>query len=189
MPEWSSRATPVNLQVAEGLRRRDSATLARLHADYGPTVMGFLVRALPDRATAEDVFQAVFLQVWQRGGTYDPSRGSPLSWIMTIARSRAIDHLRRLIPEPHDPTGHALSTLAGHGDPASDVDALVEQWRLAHLLAQLPEEERAMLRRRFYDGRSQREIADETGVPLGTVKMRMVQGLTRLRTMIEAEGP
>jgi RNA polymerase sigma-70 factor (ECF subfamily) len=174
-------------QLADGLRRRDSDAIARLHAECGSTVLGFLVRTLRDRATAEDVFQQVFLEAWERGPSYDPGRGSPLTWIMTIARSRAIDQLRRRVPEPRDPAG-SLALLEGEADPAAGVDALVEHWRMAHLLGRLPEDEADLLRRRFYGGRSQREIAADTGIALGTVKMRMVQALTRLRELMDEEG-
>jgi RNA polymerase sigma-70 factor (ECF subfamily) len=105
---------------------------------------------------------------------------------MTIARSRAVDQLRRRVPEPRDPSG-SLALLEGEADPRADLDALVEQWRVAHLLGQLPDEEADLLRRRFYGGRSQREIAEETGIPLGTVKMRMVHALGRLRGLIDEE--
>ena len=173
-------------RLADGLRRRDPAALTELHATCGRTVMGFLVRTLRDRAAAEDVFQQVFLEAWQRGAAYDPDRGPPLAWLMAIARSRAIDHLRRRVPEPRDPAG-ALAVLEGETDPAASVDALVEQWRFAHLLGRLPEQEADLLRRRFYGGLTQREIAEATGIPLGTVKMRMVQALARLRDMIDDE--
>jgi len=173
-------------QLTEGLRRRDPDAIARLHAEYGRTVLGFLVRTLRDRATAEDVFQQVFLEAWERGPAYDPGRGSPLTWLMTIARSRAIDQLRRRVPEPRDPAG-SLALLEGEADPEAGLDALVEQWRMAHLLGRLTAEQADVLRRRFYGGRSQREIAAETGIPLGTVKMRMVQALARLRELIDEE--
>ena len=77
--------------------------------------MGFLVRALRDRASAEDVFQQVFLEAWQRGPAYDPGRASPLTWVMAIARSRAIDQLRKRVPEPRDPAG-SLALLEGEGE-------------------------------------------------------------------------
>jgi len=173
-------------RLAEGLRRRDPAAIAELHAACGRTVMGFLVRTLGDRGAAEDVFQQVFLEAWQRGGAYDPERAAPLTWVMAITRSRAIDQLRRRVPEPHDPTG-SVALFEGAADPGGGVDALLEQWRLAQLLEQLHDEEADVLRRRFYGGASQREIADATGIPLGTVKMRMTQGLGRLRDMIDAE--
>ena len=127
--------------------------------------------------------QQVFLEVWQRGPDYDPRRGSPLAWVMAIARSRAIDHLRRRIPEPRDPAG--APDERPHGD--FELDELLERWRLAALLGALPAQEADVLRRRFYEGRSQAEIAADTGVPLGTVKSRMVAGLARLREALDRE--
>ena len=170
-------------RLAARLRRRDPQALRDLHADLGASVFGFLRHALGDRGTAEDVMQQVFLEVWQRGPDYDPRRGSPLAWVMTIARSRAIDHLRRRIPEPRDPAGAADEDP--HGD--FELDELLERWRLAALLGRLPVQEADVLRRRFYEGRSQAEIAAETGVPLGTVKSRMVAGLARLREALDQE--
>ena len=173
-------------QLADGLRRRDADAIARLYAECGRTVLGFLIRTLRDRATAEDVFQQVFLEAWERGPSYDPHRGSPLTWLMTIARSRAIDQLRRRVPEPRDPAG-SLAFLEGEADPEEGIDALAEQWRMAYFLGRLPAEQADLLRRRFYGGRSQSEIAAETGIPLGTVKMRMVQALARLRELMDEE--
>ena len=121
--------------------------------------MGFLVRALGDRGAAEDVFQQVFLEAWQRGAAYDPERAAPLTWIMAITRSRAIDHLRRRVPEPRDPAGSLALLEAEAGSRRRSTDALLEQWRLAHLLGRLPDEEADVLRRRFYGDASQREIA------------------------------
>ena len=179
-------ASSADQRLAVRLRQGDPAALSELHAAYGRTVLGFLVRALGDRASAEDVFQQVFLEAWQRGPAYDPDRAAPLTWLMSIARSRAIDDLRRRVPEPRDPAG-TLALLDAEADPVSTLDALAEQWRFTHLLGLLPDEEADVLRRRFYSGLSQREIAAATGIPLGTVKMRMVQALRRLRELIEAE--
>ena len=169
-------------RLAAALRRGERDALERLHGDHGDAVFGLLLATLKDRPAAEDVFQQVMMEAWQRAGRFDPARGSMRTWLLTIARSRAIDHLRRRVPEPRDPAD-ALQ----HGDEHA-VDALLEQWRFAALLERLPDEEHDMLRRRFYEGRSQTEIAADTGVPLGTVKMRMTQGLGRLREMIEAGG-
>ena len=102
---------------------------------------------------------------------------------MVIARSRAIDHLRRRIPEPRDPIGG----IAVFDEGDDYVDELLEHWRMAHLLRCLPDEEADLLRRRFYEDRTQAEIAAETGIPLGTVKSRMASGLRRLAAELEAE--
>ena len=171
--------------LAKKLRKRDHLTLERLYDEYAPTVLGYLINTVGDRGAAEDVHQQVFLEVWQRAPSYDPERASVLTWIMTIARSRAIDELRRRRPEPHDPTEGFEQ--AEEADPDRSPDALVERWRIAHLLSLLRPEEAELLRMRFYEGLSQSEIAERTEIPLGTVKMRMVTALRRMRDLIEEE--
>jgi RNA polymerase sigma-70 factor, ECF subfamily len=105
---------------------------------------------------------------------------------MGIARSRAIDHLRKRIPEPHDPQGPGGALMREDEDPSQSPETLVERWRLAVLMAQLPDDEARILRMRFHEGFSQSEIAERTGIPLGTVKTYMVRGLRRLRELMEA---
>lgn len=175
-------------RFARGLARGDTTVLDKVHAEYGPTVLGYLINVLGDRGTAEDVHQQVFLEVWQRGKSYDPSRASVLTWIMTIARSRAIDELRRRRPEPKDPSESPALAHAADTDPESSPDALVERWRVAHLLSRLRSEEAELLRMRFFEGLSQTEISERTGIALGTVKSRMVAAMERLRDLIEEEG-
>ena len=100
------------------------------------------------------------------------------------------DH--RAQPRDRSPApARARAARPAAADPRTveaEADALLERWRIAQLLGRLPEDERALLRMRFYDELSQSEISAATGIPLGTVKARMVRGLTRLREMIEAEG-
>jgi RNA polymerase sigma-70 factor, ECF subfamily len=169
-------------RLAARLRAGDTDALAAAYDAYGAATFGLLLRMLGDRAAAEDVQQQVFTEVWRRARDYDPRRAGLLTWVLTIARSRAVDHLRRRVPEPRDPQ------LPDGRTVEAEADALLERWRLAQLLGRLPEDERALLRLRFYDERSQSEISAATGIPIGTVKARMVRGLTRLREMIEAEG-
>lgn len=168
------------------LRERAPQAMALVMEAHGRTVLGFLTRLLGDSATAEDVLQQVLLEVWQRAADFDPDRAGLLTWVLTIARSRAIDELRRRVPEPIDPTGVTLQAeAAGQGD--TEIDQLLEQWRIAGLLARLPREEAHLLRLRFYEGLTQTEIADTTGIALGTVKARMVKGLCQLRSLLELE--
>lgn len=169
-------------RLAAGLRRRDPAAIEAVYARHAPGVLGFLVRALPDRATAEDVLQEVFLEAWRRADGFDPSRASLSTWLLVIARSRAVDQLRRRVPEPRDHTDPTVPELQ---DPESAVDDLLGQWRFAELLSRLSEEEARILRMRFHLGLSQSEIQRETGLPLGTVKTRMNRALERLRHLVE----
>lgn len=173
-------------RLALELRARRDGSLEDVYERFGRPTFGLLVQMLGDRGLAEDVQQEVFLEVWKRAHQYDPSRSGLLTWIMTIARSRAIDALRKRTPEPQDPDRAAR--LADREDEAGSADALIERWQVAHMLRRIPADEAELLRLRFYEDRSQREIAEAVGMPLGTVKMRMVSALRRLRALMDEEG-
>lgn len=173
-----------NRRLVAMLGAGDPVAIGLVEERFGRLLSGFLGEALPDRAIAEDVKQQVLLEVWRRGAEYDPERAGLLTWIMTIARSRAIDELRRRRPEPVDPT----ELQAGGGQAEPEVERMLERWRLADLLDKIPREEAIALRLRFYDELAQTEIAERTGVPLGTVKTRMVRGLARLRDLMLEEA-
>jgi RNA polymerase sigma-70 factor (ECF subfamily) len=170
-------------RLASRLRKRDESVMTEIYEQFGRLTYGYLTRTIGDAAQAEDVQQQVFLEVWQRGPTFDPARASMATWIMTIARSRAVDYLRKRVPEPRDPAGSVA--VLDEQRAADPVDELHEQWRLAALLAELPREEAEVLRMRFHLNLSQSEIAERTGIALGTVKTRMARALERLRTELE----
>ena len=169
-------------RLLAALAARDPGASRSVHEQYGAAVFGYLLHMLRDRATAEDVFQQVMTEVWQRGPAYDAGRGSLATWILTIARSRAIDELRRRRPAPLDPADIPAEAV----EPSQD--ARIDRWVVAHLLRRLPVEERRLLELRFYAGLSQTEIAARTGTSLGTIKTRMVRGLERLRLLMDEEG-
>ena len=176
-------------RLLSGLRRRDPDALAQAHRDYGGAVLGYLRRMLGDPASAEDIHQEVFLEVWRRGPSFDPARSSLGTWILLIARSRAIDHLRKRVPEPRDPLRPGgFAPGEADQDPETSPDALVERWGMAMRLGRLPEHEATVLRMRFHEGLSQSEISERTGVALGTVKTHMVRALRRLHAMVDEEG-
>ncbi len=173
-------------EAALALRDRRPEALALVMQAYGRTIMGYLTQLLRDRATAEDVLQQVLLEVWQRGPSYDPERAGLLTWVLMIAKSRALDERRRRVPEPVDPSTvaePAALTRASEGDP----ERMLERWRIAALLERLPRDEASLLRLRFYDDLTQTEIAARTGISVGTIKTRMVNGLAQLRDLLEAE--
>jgi RNA polymerase sigma-70 factor, ECF subfamily len=175
--------SPSELRIAAGLRRRDPEAVRALYAEYGASAFALLHDTIGDRSAAEDVFQQVLLEAWQRSPTYDPTRASLRTWLSTIARSRAIDHLRRRVPEPRDPT-FATAGVAIE-EPAADV---VDRMAVDGLLERLAPEEAEVVRLRVLFGLSQRQIARLTGIPLGTVKSRTASALRHLRTMLDEEG-
>lgn len=181
-----TRASRRERVLARRLRRQDPTVMDELYAEYGRASFGVLLGALRDRELAEDVQQVVFAEVWRRGPSYDPARAGLLTWILTIARSRAIDQLRRRVPEPVAPDAVELLLDGRAGD--EDQERAIDRWAVRSLLAQLSDEQQEVLRMRFYDELSQTEIAERLGVPLGTVKARMLRGLKRLRALMDEEA-
>ncbi len=174
------QSTVAEHQLADRLARGDAEAMRDVYERFGGATFGFLLRTLRDRPTAEDVQQQVYLDVWRAASSYDSTRAGLLTWIMSIARNRAIDHKRRRIPVP---SGDLLAEE--REDAAIDTaETLAERWRISGLLGRLHPEEREVLRLRFYEDLTQREISNRMGMPLGTVKMRMVGGLGRLRELI-----
>jgi RNA polymerase sigma-70 factor (ECF subfamily) len=180
-----SAPSATELRIAAGLRRRDPDAVRALYAEYGPGALALLHDAIRDRAAAEDVYQQVLLEAWLRGRSFDPARASLRTWLATIARSRAIDHLRHRVPEPHDPSGAYADGRRLGGDACEPVAQLVDRVTLEQLMGRLTPEETEVVRLRWQVGLSQRQIAAHTGVPLGTVKSRTASALRRLRAMLE----
>jgi RNA polymerase sigma-70 factor, ECF subfamily len=170
------------IALAAQLRAGNEAAIASFEALYGRVLTGFLRDSLGERGAAEDVRQQVLLEIWRRGPEYDQARASVLTWALMIARSRAADERRRRRPEPIDPISVEADAVS-----ETELDHLLERWRLAGYLERIPADEAAILRMRFYEGLPQSEIAKRSETPLGTVKTRMVRGLARLREMIAEE--
>lgn len=186
VPSRLRRAEPDEPRLLRQLAQRDPDVAATIQSAYGRILLGYLRQLLDDGGAAEDVLQQVLLEAWQRGASFDPARASVLTWLMTIARSRAIDVLRRRVPEPHDPA-LATALLDREGAVEDHAGALAERWQLAYLLSKLPSDHADLLRMRFELAMSQTEIAEQTGIPLGTVKTRMVRALEQLRGLMEQE--
>ena len=153
----------------------DSRAVEDVYAALGPRVLSYMRRRVP-YDEAEDVLQRVFFEVWRSRDRFDPGR-SLEAWVFAIARRRAIDHLRR----PHHVTVpiELVRDLAG-ADGRETADSLVWAREVHRCLDRLPAEQRQVLQLAYFGGRTQVEIADQLGLPLGTVKARMFRGLRRM---------
>jgi RNA polymerase sigma-70 factor (ECF subfamily) len=144
---------------------------------HGDLVYGFCTRTL-DRHRAHDATQEVFITAWRRREHFDPERGSLAGWLMGIARHKVLGVLRSEGRHPLPIEAPADRTGPGSED---HVDRVADRLLVAHALSALPERSRAAVSLSFMEGRTHEEIAEELGLPLGTVKSDIRRGLERLR--------
>ena len=172
--------------IAEGR----SGALGALYDRYGGPSYSLALRILGDREAAEEVVQDSFVAVWRSAKTFNPGNGRLYSWLLKITRNRAIDELRRRRSPVRNPNVSGRS-FEGEADPAQDQEA-PQAARAAELrsmvggaLEGLPRDQREVLEMAYMRGWSQREIAQRTGIPLGTVKTRTRLALKKLRNVLE----
>ncbi|MEG3439011.1 sigma-70 family RNA polymerase sigma factor [Pannus brasiliensis CCIBt3594] len=180
-----TRATDSDREVIQDLFSGDRSALGILYDRYGEAVYRLSLRITGNAHEAEDLTQEVFLAFW-RGATYDADRGSVLVFLLTLTRSRAINHLRQsrsrgqILRGWLDRTEYSPSPLPM--DRAS-LDELSD--RLAKALHSLPENQREILEMAYFDGLSQSEITERLQIPLGTVKTRSRRGLLKLKQLLQ----
>ncbi len=169
--DWAALVKRVHLE-------KDRTAFAAIFEHFAPRVKAFLIRSGSGPSVAEECTQEVMATLWQKAHLFDPSRASVSTWIYTIARNKKIDVLRRQRrPEPEDlPWGPEQEP-----DLADVVTLQQESDRLAKALADLPEKQRILIEKAYFGELSHSEIAEETGLPLGTIKSRIRLALERLR--------
>lgn len=159
------------------VRRGDEHAMATLYDRYSKIVYSVALRVLRDPASAEDILQEIFLQVWRNPEQYVAVRGSLGGWLTVVTRNRSIDALRRKKPlETIDDI-----SLASQYDLAVDAERNTMSEKARAVIYKLPVEQRKTLEMAFFDGLTHSEIAEMTGDPLGTVKTRIRSALTTLR--------
>jgi RNA polymerase sigma-70 factor (ECF subfamily) len=173
-------------ELVQNVAGGDQQALASLYDATSRTVYGLLLRIIPDAGAAEEVLLDVYAQAWRQAASFDERRGSPMAWLTTIARSRALDRLRRGRTErEHTEPLDSVAWTASSGD---DVEGGVlegeQRATVRAALAELSEEQREVIELAYYGGYSQSEIAAAKGLPLGTVKTRTRLGLMRLRELL-----
>ena len=179
----SSRSELDELLTRVG-RYKDKTAFATLFSYFAPRIKSFLLRLGTDMSTAEELSQEAMIMVWRRAETFDPSQAGASTWIFTIARNKRIDRLRkdgRPLPDMLDPAMMPEQ-------PETGLDAVnrnEEEDKLRQAMKKLPEEQAKMIFAAYYEEKSHREIAEESGLPLGTVKSRIRLALTRLRANLD----
>ena len=165
----------------------DPRALEELYARIAPRLLGCLVRILRERDRAEEALQDVFVQIWQRAGQFDPSRGQPFAWLTSMARYRAIDLVRARRPVRPFADGEAENLTSDDAPgPAEELAIAQSNAALDRCLERLAEPQRKSVNLAFYGGLTHDEVAAALGSPLGTVKSWIRRGLESLRECLAA---
>ncbi|WP_191966863.1 ECF RNA polymerase sigma factor SigK [Microbacterium testaceum] len=160
----------------------DRVAFAELYDSLSARAFGLILRVLVDRSQSEEVLQEVFLEIWQSAGRFTPNRGQGRSWVLTIAHRRAVDRVRSSQSSADRDVRAGFRDMDVAYDAVSEkVELKMEGRRVVDALAALPEAQKEALTLAYFGGYSQSEIATLVGAPLGTVKTRMRDGLSRLR--------
>jgi RNA polymerase sigma-70 factor (ECF subfamily) len=182
--EMKERLARLAAAVAE---RRDQTAFAELFDYFAPRIKSYLLRLGMEAGQAEELTQEVMIVLWHKAALFDPVKSSLSTWLFRIARNRRIDVFRR-----------DKSALLDADDPAlqpsqpESADEIVEaeerDERVRKAMLDLPEEQAVLVRQAFFLGRSHSQIAEDTGLPLGTVKSRIRLAFSRLRRSLEEDG-
>ncbi|GIW05080.1 MAG: DNA-directed RNA polymerase sigma-70 factor [Thermomicrobiales bacterium] len=173
----------------------DARALEVLYDRYARVVYSFALRIVGDPSLAEELLQEVFFRAWQQGGAFRASRGSFITWLLSITHNLAIDELRKRRRRPqraeNNTNEDTEQLLPEMPDESQDVEE--EVWlaslrdRIADALASLPPAQREAIELAYFQGLTQREIAERLGEPLGTIKTRMRLGMQKLREQLSHE--
>jgi RNA polymerase sigma-70 factor (ECF subfamily) len=178
------QAQTTDVDILRSIARGDEQALSALYDRYRLILFGLILRILHSRPEAEDVLQEVFLQVWRKASDFDETRGRPFTWLVTLARSRAIDRLRSLGSRERTAQEAARDVSDTVSDAADDAVKSEQREIVRRALRELPEEQQRALLLAYFEGLTQSEIAARLGAPLGTVKTRMRSGMIRLRELL-----
>ena len=168
---------------------QDRAAFTRFFRHFAPLIKAFALSGSSlSAAHADELVQEVMLTVWTRAASYNPALAAPSTWIFTIARNKAIDRARkRMRPQvdPHDP-----SLVPTPAVPNPDQHVVMMEWghHIDAAMRELPEPQRAVVNAAYAEDRSMREIAEQQGVPVGTVKSRMRLAMKSLRLYFQQQG-
>jgi len=180
-------------QIMARIQARNEAALTAMYRRHTPILRTVISRVVHNEADVDDLLQEVFLELWNRAQSYDETKGKVLGWLVTLARRRAIDRVRRRQAYARAEERLRLETeteppIARYHGVEEDVNAADRTAVFQRLLATLPEAQREALHMAYYRGLSQREIAAKTGIPLGTIKTRLELAVRKVRTAILSLG-
>jgi RNA polymerase sigma-70 factor, ECF subfamily len=186
-PSDSSEVS-VDAALAQRLLRQDVRAFEQLYDRHSRIVYGLVLRILQQAGTAEEVVQDIFLQLWRNASRYDSSRGPFLPWLLTLARNRALDHLRLKSERQRrrEDQTEELPPAIALPDYEAGLDQMRRATRVRELMSALQPQQRRAIELAYFEGMSHSEIAEKLQEPLGTVKSWIRNGLVKLKEGLQA---
>jgi len=185
-PEHDDRA--VELDLLARVAQRERAAFEALYDRYANILYATAMKFLKEDADAQDVVQDVFIQIWDKAKLYDPAKGKPLTWALTLTRNRSIDRIRAIQRRTRLRDDFEKETVAdesaGVREALSGVDASEKGQILRDAVGRLSAEQRQVIELAFFGGLTQSEVAERLGEPLGTIKARARRGLMKLKEIL-----
>jgi len=185
----SGAASPQeDVELVRAMAAGDSgAALNRFYERFAGAVMALLLRMLGSRAEAEELLQEVFMELWRRAGQYDAGRAAVSTWVITIARSRALDALRaraRRGGDMHTQAEEMFMAAPTETRPDQMIASSLRTQAVHRALAEISDTQREVLELSYFEGLSHSEIAERLALPVGTVKSRILGAMKTLRTVL-----
>jgi RNA polymerase sigma-70 factor (ECF subfamily) len=178
----------IELELLARIARRERVAFEQLYDRYANILYATALKFVKESADAQDVVQDVFIQIWDKAHLYDPAKGKPLTWALTLTRNRSIDRIRSIQRRTRLRDDFEAETRvdesAGVKEALSEVDAGEKGQILRKAVAQLSTQQRRVIELAYFRGLTQVEIADQLGEPLGTIKARARRGLLKLKELL-----
>jgi RNA polymerase sigma-70 factor (ECF subfamily) len=191
----SSQPPPSDEALMQAIQRGDTQAFEQLYDRYSPLLYPVCLGILHNACDAQGVLLDLFWELWRSRERFNPERGSVRSYLMTLARSRAIDHLRagkryaEHQQELYETRQNYFHQSYADGQPAAEAMAAEEGELVREALETLTHAQRESLQLAYFDGLTQQQIAERTGTPLGSVKSHIRQGLIKLRAILRRHQP
>jgi RNA polymerase sigma-70 factor, ECF subfamily len=176
---------PTDLELMQGIQNEDPEALSQLYDRYNGIIKALILRVIHNEAEADDLLQEIYMEIWNQAKNFSAQRGKPLGWMVTLARRRAIDGLRK--KQAYARAGERLKDETeqqpgawGHNATETDINLGDTRQLIRKVIDSLPPAQQEAVELAFFQGMSQREIAAKTNTPLGTVKTRLELGLKKI---------
>jgi RNA polymerase sigma-70 factor (ECF subfamily) len=177
MPTTTAELAELIARVARG----DRAAFKAVYAATSSKLFGIAVRILGRKEVAEEVLQEVYVKVWERAGEFDPARASPITWMATITRNRALDEVRRRAPVSIEDTPEALEIADTGEDALAQLARNEDGRRLLECIGKLEPQRREVVLLAYYQGMSREALGQRFGRPVATIKTWLHRSLAQLR--------